>query len=406
MKLRTRKKTEQTPRVLHIPKKIEQDITEKWFHLYKWISPEEVKLSIERDFLKVLKYTGTPLAIIACLVGFISGLSIPMFLGTIFIGVFFIFLYLFFLSLRRSYLLSKSAFVVLTDSSISLGGKVQKLSEISKLRKDIDEVSETFEEDLFGKSGLSESKDGLLKSVMEQLFGWYKAILKVWDNNRWFGKSKDSAQAMLIIIGLYTAYIAIMGSVYFMWVLWLLLFGKLLVWLNKKYLILRGQNVLKINEHFGNIDILSEEISAEKQELKKHLKNAQKWEWKDGLLLEINAGIENINNSANFAVDEVRNLKREIENSSHKDMFSFPVYNAWIKKQIATPLSQIQELLSNTRSTLEVSLQEISEHIKAEKRSEYLWALKLQEKRIKSQIKDIKKFLPLLENALKNLSEK
>jgi len=51
-------------------------------------------------------------------------------------------------------MLSKSAFVVMTDSSISLGGKIHKLSEVSKLKSDIQKVSETFEEDLFEESRL------------------------------------------------------------------------------------------------------------------------------------------------------------------------------------------------------------------------------------------------------------
>ena len=56
-----------TPQVLQIPDNVQKDIEEKGFHLYKWISPEEVKLSIERDFLKTLKYIGLPLGIIAAI---------------------------------------------------------------------------------------------------------------------------------------------------------------------------------------------------------------------------------------------------------------------------------------------------------------------------------------------------
>jgi hypothetical protein len=55
MLTRTREE-ETTPDVLHVPKNIKKDIEERGFHLYKWISPDEVKLSIERDFLKTLKY--------------------------------------------------------------------------------------------------------------------------------------------------------------------------------------------------------------------------------------------------------------------------------------------------------------------------------------------------------------
>jgi len=61
MRTRQHDTEETSPEVLHIPEAIQKDISEKGFHLYKWISPEEVKLSIERDFLKTLKYVGAPL---------------------------------------------------------------------------------------------------------------------------------------------------------------------------------------------------------------------------------------------------------------------------------------------------------------------------------------------------------
>lgn len=53
--MRTRTLTDDSqPQILHVPKPIKKDIEERGFHLYKWISPDEVKLSIERDFLSVI----------------------------------------------------------------------------------------------------------------------------------------------------------------------------------------------------------------------------------------------------------------------------------------------------------------------------------------------------------------
>ena len=117
---RTRDTQETVPQVLRVPKNISKDIEERGFHLYKWISPDEVKLSIERDFLRVLKVLGLPLAIMSVLFAFFSGLNPIVFFFTIFVGVNIMFIYLLFLSIKRSRLLSKSAFVVMTDSSISL----------------------------------------------------------------------------------------------------------------------------------------------------------------------------------------------------------------------------------------------------------------------------------------------
>jgi hypothetical protein len=62
--------------------------------------------------------------------------------------------------------------------------------------------------------------------------------------------------------------------------------------------------VIKINQLFGDLDNSSDEIKAQKNNLKKLLESAYKNEWKDGLLLEINAGIQDINSSAQNAVTE------------------------------------------------------------------------------------------------------
>jgi hypothetical protein len=45
---------EQDFSVLKIPKEIEEKVQERGFYLYKWISPLEVKASIERDYLSIL----------------------------------------------------------------------------------------------------------------------------------------------------------------------------------------------------------------------------------------------------------------------------------------------------------------------------------------------------------------
>jgi hypothetical protein len=38
----------------NIPEKARRDIEERGFHLYEWISSDEVKMSIQRDYLEIL----------------------------------------------------------------------------------------------------------------------------------------------------------------------------------------------------------------------------------------------------------------------------------------------------------------------------------------------------------------
>ncbi len=387
------------PQVLQIPKSIQDDIMDKWFHLYKWISPDEVKLSIERDFLHTISKIGIPLAVISVLAWLISGLNIFIFFVTIALWVLLMFLYLFYLSIRRSSLLSKSAFVVMTDSSISLGWKVHKLSDISWLESDISQVSKTFEEDLFWESKLSGSKKTLTKAIMDQLFGWYGMILKGFSGSR----SRDSEKAILLIIALYTLYAAIMACVYFVWVLFLWVLWTLITWINKKYLIKKGHDVIKINELFATLDRSSEDIYGEKQNLELVLTQAYNNNWKDGLLLEINQWINHINSKTQDAIESVIELKDTIEKSRYNDMFSFPVYNAWIKKQIWKPLEQILALLEKNLSILIQTSKEIEIQISQTERIEYKSGLELQLQRIEIQKREIEKFIPELQASLEKL---
>ncbi len=403
MKIRTHWEDNQQAEVIHIPKKIQEDINDRGFHLYKWISPDEVKLSIERDFLWVLKVVWIPLAIISVLLWFFSGLNIIVFFATIFFGVGIMFLYLLLLSIRRSRLLSKSAFVIMTDSSISLWWKIHKLSDISGMKKDLDTVWSTFEEELFWESRLHESKKWLTGDVLEQLFWWYKAIFSMAENRTFIRNDRDSAGWMLLIIALYTAYIAIMACVYFIWVLFLLILWKVITQLNTWYLMKRGASVIKINHLFGEIDISSDEIQWKKQALKTLLLRARENDWKDWLLLDINAGIESINDSAQNAVLQVLELKNSITNSRYSDMFRFEVYNSWIKKQISTPLQDILSLLESTRDTLLLTQENITEQIEQTEKSELQWPLKMQLTRIEMQIKETENFIPKLQNSIHSL---
>jgi len=404
MKTRLRETHSQSEaQTLHIPKKLREDIENKGFHLYKWISPDEVKLSIQRDFLKALEAIGIPLAVISVLAWLISWLSIIVFFGVIFIWIFFLFLYLLYLSLRRSLLLSKSAFVVMTDSSISLWGKIVKLSDIGGIKKDIDTVWEVFQEDLFWESWLWDTNKSLSKALIKQIFWWYEAIFS--NTGRFnFGRNNDDIRLILLLIWLYTLYIVLMASVYFVWVFFLLIFWNILTWCNTKYLLWRWHKVLEINGLFWKLDLSSENIKQEKSSLEHHLEKALKNEWQDWLLLEINAGIKNINSHASQAVTQVWKLKDTIESSSYKEMFSFEVYGKWIKKQITVPLEKIEDLLLQNKILLINTRNSIDKQIEDTSKIELKAPLELQKKRIEMQLESIETFLPQIHESIEKLS--
>lgn len=402
--MRTRVDTPSSwPQVLHVPKTIKKDIEERGFHLYKWISPEEVKLSIERDFLSAINSFWAPLWIFAVLAWLITGLNFFVFLGSILLWVIWIFIYLLFLSIRRSLMLSKSAFVVMTDSSISLGWKIHKLSDVSWLKKDIHEVSETFEEELFEESRLSWSKKKLSQEVMKQLFWGYEKIFSGTSRFGRMGWNSDDIRVLLALIWLYTLYAGIMACVYFIWVLWLLIFWKIITKINSWYLIKKWHTVLKINELFGQLDRDSDGIKDEKRSLSSLLSEASENNWQDGLLLKIEDGISSINTYASDAVGSVVDLKSTIESSKYTEMFSFEVYNTWIKKQIEKPLSEILDLLVTNKVILINTRNDLEKQIENTYKIDLQSVLKLSLRRVEMQLRDIDTFIPQLESSIKKL---
>lgn len=84
-------------------------------------------------------------------------------------------------------------------------------------------------------------------------------------------------------------------------------------------------------------------------------------------------------------------------------MFSFEVYNSWIKKQISKPLEDILTLLEKNQDTLIQKQNDIALQIKDTEKIELKSVLKLQVKRIKMQLKDINKFIPMLEDSITKL---
>ena len=121
-------------------------------------------------------------------------------------------------------------------------------------------------------------------------------------------------------------------------------------------------------------------------------------------MLKINEGIDAVNTSANRVVDDVVRLRNTIETSQYKDMFSFDIYNNWIKKQVADPLRSILQLLQKNRELLTSTEQEIEKQKQETKEEQFLSVLDLQIKRIHMQKRDIERFIPMLESALEKLN--
>jgi len=57
---------------IKLSKLIEKQVDERGFYLYEWISSDELRITLERDYLTIVRWASIPLAIITAIAGFIG----------------------------------------------------------------------------------------------------------------------------------------------------------------------------------------------------------------------------------------------------------------------------------------------------------------------------------------------
>ena len=185
----------------NIPEKAKRDIEERGFYLYEWISSEEVKMSIQRDYLEFLSkfwvWIGAFAIFWALLWGWLNPLGFSIFFWILAIAYSITLLYLSFIALKRSISLSNTAKVVLTDKALSLWGEIIRYDEIEKHEQKINAWGKEFSEPLFGESALSKEHSSLLSQTMEKIWNGAKKIFEFSGNFRW--NSKDAGQIVLLL---------------------------------------------------------------------------------------------------------------------------------------------------------------------------------------------------------------
>lgn len=388
----------------YIPKHVQKDINEKWFHIYNWIWEKDVKMSIQRDFLKYIAKFWTIIAVLVILPS-----AILLYVNSQFFYIYFfwllgtinfiLILFLTVISIKRSNILRKNSHILITDTSVSINWKIRKLINNKILSNtNLKEIWNLFEEKLFEESNIHKTKKWFLKQVTNQLTKWFSTVMRMW---KWWGR--DSWKAVLLFLILYSIYAFSLWIVYFIWIIFISIFWILLSFINKQILLKFGHVITTINNNFENIDSDSKWLIKQKNILSKLLKDAITNDWKDSLLTKINSGIKEINNHASDAVNTSIILKKDIKKSKYKKMFNFNIYNTWIKKQIYTPLEQILELLQKNLYILKDEKLSIKNIIIKTTDPSLQWALVVSKKRIELRITEIKKHMLKISLYMKKL---
>lgn len=391
-----------------IPYNIKKEIKEKGFYAYNWIWAEDVKHSLERDYLKYLAWIQKIfffiiLALLFVTYIFIGIKTFPLemlfgiFIVLVIISNIWIIVNLIFSSFQRFKIFSKNVFIVMTDTHIYFNWHIRKYNEL----REEDEyffkkISLIFEEPLFEKSNLKTSK----QKFMNKIF--------------WGSSSKVNS---LIVENLKTKwiYLIILFSVfYFIWLILafsLYVISTLVVWvlgiivsrMSKKILIASWHEITIITSLFEDIETNSKKLVEEKKNLIFLLEEAKNNEWKEWLSTKIDSSIENVNSYALNAINSNLSLKDSISKSRYFEMFNSSKYNEWSKGQLLNPLTWIVELLETNIVSLNKQNDRILVEMENVSDKHKLWQLELTKKRVEMKIKELNNGLNTMKDYISKL---
>ncbi len=388
-----------------IPENIQKNIQERWFHLYNWITPNEVKASIQRDYLHILSKIGIwvwGIAIIWALITWgLSPLSFIVFFGILSIVYSLLLGYLSLIAIKRSMTLAKSANVVLTDKAMSLGWEIINYDELANHKDDIDKIADDFDEPLFWESNLEKTKGKLFRDTIDSVWEAWAMAFKFIGNMD--GRWKDTWQLILFLVVLGALYSWTMAVVYFAGLFFIWIFSIFITFLNKMIMRVSWHTVQLINDRFESIDSYSNKLQTSSQNLSSLLSEASKNNWQENLSGKIKDGIDTINKDASNAINESKNLRWLLENSKYKEIFNFTTFWSWLKKKIINPLENILALLEKNKSLIESSISLLENQIKETPDSSLRWPLELQKRRFESQKEIFEKQILMIQGYLDKL---
>lgn len=388
----------QEKKYIQIPDEIQTQVNERGFYLYNWIGANDVKASIERDFLKILGYVGFPFAVIAIL-SFVLTMNPFVFLWVTFAFSILFMVYLSFLWFFRGIKLSKNGYVVVTDTALSVNGKIVKLDEMQNFSQELSSIENEFEETLFKPSNLQISKSNFLKNLKQKISDGYANIFR-FSNSFW---GQKWGNLLFLALAAYTIFIIVMAGVYVLWSFLIMIFGVFINIISRYILMKSGDEVVHIQNLFEKIHFESNTISHEKDLVLIHLENAMQDDWQEWMIKDINTSIENISQKTNSVIELNNELKKRLETSKYASIFNFWIYNNWIKTQVREPLQSIENLLEKNILTLKSTLLWINNQISQTPDDRLKWSLLLQEKRLEMQLKEVERYKTVISSYLQRI---
>ncbi len=390
------------------PEFIEEQVDERWFYLYEWISPDELRMSVQADYLSIIQSASTPLAVVTLIAGFI-GLSagVPgVILAVLWVLTIFYALVIVILiakMLRKSYLYTCGGNIVITDHHYVSNGTIIERSDFTGQKEAFRELEKTFRELLLEPSGLAAHIAMEKKSLLEQMgsiaSGWGKIIQNL-------GRSRDAAGIVMVLMIAGVLYGGMMALIYFLWVFFVSIMARAFSWIAHRALLMLNNTEHKIQTWFQSITRASIALKAWQQESVSLLTDAGRGEWTDDLSGRIRDSFARVSEVASTATEETVGLRDILEKSRYKDIFNFAKYTNWIQSQVLSPITEILSLLERNHTTLTATLSALDTQIRETTDPSLRHPLILQRERLEMQLDSMAPIIEMLEGYEEKLNPK
>ncbi len=387
---------------------IAKQVDERGFYLYEWISSDELRITLERDYLTIVRWASIPLAVITAIAGFIGFAGWPI--GTILAALMVLGIFYFFVAIvlsvkfmYYSYLYTRGANVVMTDHHYVSWGHIIENTDIDNIKSILSRYEKAFDEPFMWESRLEEkkriAKTELFDNLKEIAWWWWKLLQKAW-------RSRDSWGLVIALLIAGFLYTAMMWIVYFVGIFFISLFGRIFAWLAHRYLLATSNVEHKIQTLFTNIHESSINLHETKNSSISLLTEAWANEWAKSLSSRLEESFELMDNHVRLASNDAVELRKLLESSRYKDIFNFVKYWNWIRKQILAPIEEIYLLLQEHHNRLESTISSLDRQIATTPEPSLQKPLLLQHERIVVQLESIDRIMQMLEGYKKQLTMK
>lgn len=331
---------------------VKNEVNQKWFSLYNWISFSELRQTVIIDYLSILAKINIPFGILFVLTGVINyymwrdGIQTFGLLYVLAGGYLLTFTIMFWKMIQRSWIFLQISNVIFTDSHIWVGNQLVSLDNYESIRESIEEYGKIFHEQLGKESQINqktkEFKDSLFGSKSSNSWSssssWFDDI---WDLG---SMGKEAGALILVILLLVGTYWLSLYVFYAIWWIFAFTLSYFFVGIMKLIVFLQNKEEVKINKHFESLDNTSKSLQSSTDTLISFIQKNKEGDWteKNEILIK---SMKDTLSLVYKGLSESKEIYKLLNNSKYKDVFNFKTFHNWVNLQITDPTRKLLELL-------------------------------------------------------------